>query len=185
MDRGDFIPQNLSAIMKELSENFGVLIAFLLPGFLVVWGLSFSFDEIATWLANSNADGSPTVGGFLYATLASLSLGLLTSAIRWAIIDHLMNFCGVDETEINYANLGDEHRYTAFVGAIENHYRYYQYYANTLTALLMVYAVYCIVGAGELMSWLTLIVLAVTVILFLGGRDALIKFYDKARNILR
>lgn len=171
--------------MKELSENFGVLIAFLLPGFLFVWGLSFSYEEIATWLVNSNADGSPTVGGFLYATLASLSLGLLVSAVRWAIIDHLMSYCGVDENNIHYANLGDEHKYTAFVGAIENHYRYYQYYANTLTALVIVYVTYCLVSTGEFISWLTLIVSAVAVILFLGARDALMKFYDKARSILR
>ena len=32
--------------MKDITDkNFGVIIAFLLPGFLFLWGLSFSVDE--------------------------------------------------------------------------------------------------------------------------------------------
>jgi hypothetical protein len=71
--------------MKDVTaKNFGVVIAFLLPGFILLWGLSFSSDLVSTWLAKSSS-GSASVGGFLYSTIASLALGLIVSAARWAL----------------------------------------------------------------------------------------------------
>jgi hypothetical protein len=51
--------------MKDVNEkNFGVIIAFWLPGFLFLWGLSYSWPEVATWLAKSGSGDAPTVGDF-------------------------------------------------------------------------------------------------------------------------
>lgn len=133
--------------MKDITnKNFGVIIAFLLPGFLFLWGLSFSFDEVAKWLVVSAKDKAPTVGGFLYATLASLAIGLLISAVRWLIIDRIHSLTGVSEPDITFTNLKDKDRYAAFLGAVDNHYRYYQYYANTLVAILAAFITYLTVG---------------------------------------
>lgn len=171
--------------MKDVTDkNFGVVIAFLLPGFLFLWGLSFSNDEVGKWLAKSAEDDAPTVGGFLYATLASLALGLLISAVRWLIIDHLLWLIGVYDPGINFANLKDKDRYAAFLGAVENHYRYYQYYANTLVAIIGALIIYLIVGTEKpsLPVWVT--AAAIMVALFLGFRDALKKYFDRAHAIL-
>ena len=108
-------------------KNFGVIIAFLLPGFLFLWGLSFSYDEVTNWLATSSDSASPAIGGFLYSTLASLALGLLISAVRWLIIDHLLWLIGIRDPGINFKNLSNKDKYSAFLGVVENHYRYYQY----------------------------------------------------------
>jgi hypothetical protein len=74
--------------MKEITDkNFGVIIAFLLPGALLLWMLSLSDlgnAEIGAWVKSVS---DPSVSGFLYVTLASLALGLITSAVRWEVID--------------------------------------------------------------------------------------------------
>jgi hypothetical protein len=77
--------------MKDVTgKNFGVIIAFLLPGFVLLWGLSYSSKPIADWLARSSGSDAATIGGFLYSTLASLALGLLVSATRWLLVDHFL-----------------------------------------------------------------------------------------------
>jgi hypothetical protein len=172
-------------MMKDVTEkNFGVIIAFLIPGFLFLWGLSFSSDEVSTWLAKSSDDDLPTVGGFLYATLASLALGLLISAVRWLIIDHLHDITGVSDPGMNFANLKDKDRFAAFLGAVENHYRYYQYYANTLVSIISAFAIYLYLGKQKPSFSIWLITIAVVVALFLGSRDALKKYYERASKIL-
>lgn len=54
------------------SENFGVIIAYLLPGFVALWGVSYFSPTVASWIVASR-EGSPTVTGFMYVTLASLA----------------------------------------------------------------------------------------------------------------
>jgi hypothetical protein len=51
--------------MKDINDkNFGVIIAFWLPGFILLWGLSLSFDEVAKWLAQPGK-GEASIAGFL------------------------------------------------------------------------------------------------------------------------
>ncbi len=171
--------------MKDVTDkNFGVIIAFLLPGFLFLWGLSYSFEEVAAWLLKSGSNQAPTVGGFLYATLASLALGLLISAVRWLIIDHLHQWTGVRHPNMNFANLKDKDRFAAFLGAVENHYRYYQYYANTLIALIGAFVIYLFLGKQKPSVTMWLITIGIVVALFFGSRDALKKYFDRASAIL-
>jgi hypothetical protein len=67
--------------MKDLSDkNFWPLITFCLPGFILLVALTYSFEEVKDWFAAASLKDGLSVGGFLYSTLASLSLGLLLSA---------------------------------------------------------------------------------------------------------
>ncbi len=171
--------------MKDLSEkNFGVVIAFLLPGFLLLWGLSFSSSEIATWSARSDAKDTSTIDEFFFATLASLAAGLLISAARWATVDQILCLLGVTPTALNFSKLKDKDCLKAFQEAMENHYRYYQYYSNTLVAIIGACAYHFV--NGEEWPSLTLlgVVLPAIVILCLASRDCLRKFYARADAIL-
>jgi hypothetical protein len=170
--------------MKDVSDkNFGVIIAFLLPGFLLLWGLSFSSADIAGWLATASADKGANIGGFLYATLASLALGLIISAVRWLIIDSaLHHIFGPARQNINFGKLIDKDAFAAFQGVVENHYRYYQYYSNTFVALVSVVAVYCGVGK-ELSGRMWIGVITIGAALFLASRDTLKKYYERAIKI--
>lgn len=81
--------------MSTLSnQNFGLVIAYLLPGFVALWGVSYFSPTVASWITASQHD-TPTVAGFMYVTLASLASGVTVSAVRWAIIDHLHHATGV------------------------------------------------------------------------------------------
>jgi hypothetical protein len=169
--------------MKDFDKNYGVIIAFLLPGFLLLWGLSFSIDAVASWLSKAGDEHGVTVGGFLYSTLASLASGLLLSAVRWLFIDHVMWLINVRDRGMNFSRLSDKDRYAAFSGVVENHYRYYQYYSNTLIALICFFAVY-VYEKGNPGHLVWGIGIAVAFALFLAARDALKKYYDRALQIL-
>jgi hypothetical protein len=64
--------------MTEVSgKNFGFLIAYILPGFVRLWAISYFSPTVRAWLvSSSSAAGAATVGGFLYVTLASVGAGL-------------------------------------------------------------------------------------------------------------
>ncbi|MGA2958324.1 MAG: hypothetical protein ABSF48_21680 [Thermodesulfobacteriota bacterium] len=172
--------------MKDVSErNFGVIIAFLLPGFLFIWGISYSSNDVALWLAKAGGKDSPTIAGFLYATLASLSLGLLISAVRWLFIDYIIHhWTKVKQPAMEFANLKEKDRFAAFQGAVENHYRYYQYYANTLVAIVVAFGIYVYVSESRPPWKIWAVLILITGALFLGSRDSLKKYYERASKIL-
>jgi len=172
--------------MKEITEkNFGVIIAFLLPGFLFLWGLSYSFDEVATWLAKSSMKDAPSIGGFLYATLASLSLGLLISAVRWLLVDHILYCFGIRDRGMDFSKLKEKDQFAAFQGVVENHSRYYQYYSNTSIAILSAFILYLVFGKTNLPVAIWIVTILIVLALLCGSADALNKYYTRANEVLK
>ncbi|MEJ7594341.1 MAG: hypothetical protein WKF77_22625 [Planctomycetaceae bacterium] len=58
--------------MKDITnQHFGRLIAFVLPGFILLWGLQPYSELITNWLGHATSD-VPSVGGFLYITMAAV-----------------------------------------------------------------------------------------------------------------
>src|SRR5437879_3020589 len=68
-------------------------------------GFSQFNPTLQSWFAVSKMD-APTIGGFLYLTLASLGAGMTVSAIRWATIDHVHAWTGLPIPQRNFSNLG-------------------------------------------------------------------------------
>jgi len=173
--------------MKDVTnKNFGVIIALLLPGFVLLWGLSFSNDEVKTLLEATSKDESRTIGGFFYVTLASLSAGLLLSAVRWLIVDHLLVCCcRVPKPNFSFAHLEDPTRYAIFLGVVENHYRYYQYYSNTLVAIIVAFIAYLRCGdkGPSCMEWT--VVASLLIALFFASRDSMKKYHERGKQILQ
>jgi hypothetical protein len=132
-----FRPYSPPKIDRLSSDNFGLLIAYLLPGFVTLWALRPFVPAIEVWLGASTNNG-PTVDGFLYATLGSTAAGLLISAIRWAVIDHLYHVTGIPEPKWDFRRLPEA--LAAFESHVEDHYRYYQHYANLLVAITFAYS---------------------------------------------
>ena len=176
--------------MKDITDkNFGVIIAFWLPGFLLLWGLSYSSPDIALWLRKSSGAEAPTVGSFLYATLASLAAGLLISAVRWLLVDHFFWVCGflvrgLRRPALDMSRLTGEGVLAAFSGAVENHYRYYQYYSNTLVAVAVGFIAYAGSEKGVWLSKLGFIVAGIEIALLLAAGDCLRKYHNAASQIL-
>jgi len=170
--------------MKDLSsDNFGLLIAYLIPGFVTLWGARPLVKTVDTWLAAS-PDSAPTVGGFLYVTLASFAAGLIVSAVRWAVIDHLYHATGIPQPAWDFRKLPANME--AFQSHVDDHYRYYQFYSNALVALVFAYST-AFLTAGSLPGrggWKDLAFLLIAIVLVSGSRDALKKYYNRTAVLL-
>jgi hypothetical protein len=167
------------------SENFGLLIAYVLPGFIALWGVRPLVPGLDAWFAAS-PDSAPTVGGFLFITLASVAAGMLASTVRWLLLDTLHHCTGVPQPQWDFRHFPA--RVAAVDSLVQDHYRYYQHYGNTLVALGVVSAARLAGGSGVLTptgGWMELAFLAVGVVLYLGSRDALRKYYERTSAILR
>ncbi len=170
--------------MKEITNgNFGLLIAFLLPGFITLWGLSYLHETLRFWLGASPTS-IPTVGGFLYITVASVAAGLTVSTIRWLAIDSLHHISGIREPNWNFSRL--QKNIDGYDRLIEIHYRYYQFYANSLIALLIAYTAQRISTGywSTPLGWNDLGFLFLVVIFFAGSRDTLKKYYLRTSQLL-
>lgn len=170
--------------MKDVNgTNFGLVIAFLLPGFICLWGLSFSFEGLEPLLGGIKSSDDANLGNFLFSILTSLAIGLLLSAIRWALIDHLMPCMGIEKPPFNYRALAKPDNREAFDRIVENHYRYYQYYSNSFVAIVIALVTYCFQKEPPVW-WIWLCLLGVSVALILGCRDAMSRYCTGAKAIL-
>lgn len=162
------------------ARNFGLLIAYVLPGFVVLWGLAFVSSTVNGWLIGGGLAG-PSVGGFLYVFMGSVGCGMTASAFRWAALDTLHHRTGLRAPFLNFS--GIHAKLDGFERIVSDHYQYYQFYGNTFIALLGAYPMWRAYGTGG--SWLTDIgFLSIEAVFFAGSRDALRIFYRRAVQLL-
>src|SRR5262245_53425216 len=128
--------------MKDLTDNFGIVISLWLPGFILLCGLGYASGDIAEWASKARSVDSPTVGGFLNVSLACLSLGILLSVVGWFVVDNLIKLTVRRLPTVNFSALRNKDTYEAFRGAVSAHYQYYQCYANALVACLASFFLY-------------------------------------------
>lgn len=164
------------------SRNFGIIIAYLLPGLVCLFGLSAYSETVRDWLAATESRG-PTVAGFLYVTLASLAAGLVSGAVRWAVLDTFLETDGVRRPSWDDQRLGD--RLDAFNYIVENHFRYYQFYGNSLVCLPWAYLAHRLSSHKTNFSATTdLAVALLCLVLFAASRDALEKYFKRSVALL-
>lgn len=170
--------------MKDVTNaNFGLLIAYLLPGFVTLWGISSYSATVRSWL-NGPSEGSPTVGGFLYVTLAAVAAGLFVSTIRWVVVDTLHHRTGISEAQWDFTALNKS--LPAFELVIANHYRYYQFAANMLVATGFAFISSAWAHpphGGRAVVYVGLFVFVESV-LWIGSRDSLQKYYARAEAVM-
>lgn len=166
--------------MKDLTAaNFGLLIAYVIPGFILLWGIEPYSATIQVWFGQHSTENA-SVGGFLYVTVASVGLGQLVSTVRWLTIDTLHHRSGLAKPNWNFRGLNDA--VAAFDRLIEDHYRYYQFHANCVVAVSLA-ALLRWVAYG--FSWRQLIgLILVDILLLAGSRDTLKKYYRRVEDVL-
>jgi len=164
--------------------NFGLVVAYLVPGFVVLWGVSFYSPVVRTWLATPPGN-LPTVGGLLCGTVGSLAAGMTVSAIRWAAFGTLHRSTGIAPPRWDFATLPE--KLEAYQALIEIHYRYYQLHAHLLIALAFAYAArfFATPWRAYRVGAVDLGFIIVSVVLFLASRDALRKYYRRAGELLK
>ena len=125
------------AFKDVTSTSFGLVIAFLLPGVVALFSLSFWFDSAQrafhTFLtANSN------IGLFLFLLLGALALGLAVNAVRLGLYEILLGrikkLYGPRFAPQQLRGLAEQDRFVAFRAAIDETYRYHQFYGGTTLA---------------------------------------------------
>jgi len=165
-------------------DNFGLLIAYVLPGFVALWGVSFFSETVRHWLGTSSAN-PPTVGGFLYVTVAAVAAGMLVSTVRWMTIDRIHHFTGISAPGLDFARLGD--RLSAFELLVSGHYQFYQWHANMAVAIAFTFSVYAFVAPDRGLPDIRVAAsfVAVEMVLWLGSRDALQKYYQRTSSLLK
>ncbi|OAI54407.1 hypothetical protein AYO47_02865 [Planctomyces sp. SCGC AG-212-M04] len=165
---------------ESLDRSFGLTIAFLLPGFVCMFGVSHFSPTLTAWMS-SEPSRDPSIGGFLYVVMGSMAAGLTVSAVRWAIIDQIHHATGLSLPDFNFSRL-TEHL-LAFQLAVEHNYRYFQFYANMAVALV-VFGV-CHQAALGLWSWLGWLgFFGLETVLIAASRDSLGRFYSRVALVL-
>ena len=121
---------------SDASRSFGFLIAYALPGFTLLWMMASLFPSIETWLTGGLGT-TPAFGGVVYAAAASIMFGMILNAFRWVLVDTIHHLTGLKQPLLNDRIL--DGKLKAFTRLVEDHFRYHQFYANTLLALLVGY----------------------------------------------
>ncbi len=141
--------------MEILNRQFGLVIAYLLPGFIALAGL---------------------------APLVPVVAGMVVSCFRWFLIDRIHSLTGVPAAAFNARALEDRPMALNFL--IENHYRYYQFYANALIAVIWSYTISRLFNTSYVLGFATDIgTLILCIVLFAGSRDALIKYRTRRSEL--
>jgi hypothetical protein len=170
-------------VARESSINdLGSFIAYLIPGAVVILGLSEFSTTLQEWLATA-ADSAPTIGGFLYLTIASLTAGMTVSAVRWTVVDTVHRWSGLRPPRLDFSKLGEN--VEAFEMLIQAHYRHYLFYSNMFIATAVIYICHRLKSGGFThLSWLDLAFVAIEAIFFAASRDTLKKYFDRSGQLL-
>ena len=159
-----------------------MIIAYILPGFIGLAGLVPLFPVVGAWLHPVNQAGLD-LGAPIYALMAAMTFGMILSCFRWMIVDRLHHRTGVALPAWNDSRLDE--RLDAFDYLVEVHYRYYQFYANTLVAILWAYGINRLLRTSPPLGIGTdLAALILSFVLFVGSRDALTKYYSRTSRLL-
>ena len=172
--------------MAETSSGwpFGLTVAYLLPGFIGLAGVAPLCPAVAEWLRPASL-GDAGFGAPVYAVLAALAMGMVLNSVRWLLIDHLLAWSGiVPPAPKDYRSL-DERRLGAFKYLVESHYRFYQFQAGALVAILWAYPVNRFLKTSPLLGYGTdLGALLLCAVLLAGARDALTKHRQRVACVL-
>ena len=167
--------------MNFSSESFGFLIAYLIPGFVLVWGMGQALPELNEYMRLAIDEKESVLNGILGATIAAIVAGLLVDGIRCLTVDGLIKKLRDDE-KINYDRLSDPDCYQAHRGAINHHYRYYQYYGNILVASTLGLVVY-LINMG-MSFWIFIVILVALYVMAHRAWDSIVNYNKKALQIL-
>ena len=156
-------------------NNFGLVIAYVLPGFTALQGFPLLASNSTAW--GTGGDPNPPLTAFLSGTVMALAAGLTVSAIRWLVIDKLHQKTGLRRPARDYALLERNVAAVEYLDLV--HYRYYKFYANMVVALVWSYA-----ARDHLLGWQGAPSLALALLFFFASRAALSKFYTRTAELL-
>ena len=125
--------------VKDLtSTSFGYIIAFLLPGLLGLYALTFWSTPVRD-LLDPALKAEANVGPSVILLLIALGIGLCVSALRFFLFEKLLCRAHMFPADM-FSKLAAEGRLTSFKAVVDEHYRYHQFYGGCAVAVLILYA---------------------------------------------
>lgn len=155
--------------------NFGLLIAYVLPGFTALEGFPLFVSPRPAW--GTSGDPNTTLTAFLSGTVMAVAAGLTVSTVRWFVVDSLHHMTGLMRPVRDFARLEKSVAAYEFLGLI--HYRYYKFYANMVVALVWSY-----LARDYALGWKGLLDFLLAALFFLASRDTLRKYYGRTADLL-
>jgi hypothetical protein len=173
--------------MDITSTSFGLLIAYLLPGLVTLFGLSYWVPQLRG-LFNAFVSGGSNLGLFLLLALISIAASLQVTLVRWAVFEELI--CKRYKLgPQDFKDMRDEGRFNAFRGAVDEHYRYHQFWGCMAVAFPIVFIgwareshIFSNFWSGLFVVLLFLVLEGLTV---LGAAMAYINYVNRARSIMK
>jgi hypothetical protein len=169
--------------MHDLNvNNFGIIIAYLIPGLIAVWGVGGVSPTLAALLVQA-PDAQPSIAGFLYLTIVSLGVGVLTSTVRWILVDSIHHGTGLKRGDWDFSSFHEVR--SGYDRLTTLHYDFYLFHANSLTALAFAYPLRRIVSSDAVLTVTTDLAMCLLLgVLFLGSRDNLRKYYGRLNQLM-
>src|SRR4051794_17410091 len=172
----------LTTVPQKTASHFGIVVAYVLPGFIVLAGLAPVFPAVARWLQPVD-QGGLGVGPPLYALMAATALGLILTCFRWLLLDHVHAWTGVRRPVWDDRQLHDV--LGGFDYLVQNHFRYYEFFGNALVAGVFTYALNRAFGTLPFLGLGTdLAMILIALVLFAASRDALAKYYSRTSRLI-
>lgn len=164
------------------TRQFGLLIAYVLPGFIGLAGIAPLFPAMAEWLRPIETSDLG-LGPPLYAVLAAIAIGKVLSCFRWMLIDRAHRLMGVQRPDLDDRRL--EQVLGGFDYLVQSHYRYYEFSANTFLALLGSYSLNRALGTLPFLGPVSDAAVAIVlIVLFFASRDALKTYYTRSSRLI-
>src|SRR5690348_7056720 len=104
------------------SRQFGLIVAYVLPGFIALAGLAPLFPAVGRWLRPVST-GDLGLAPPLYAVLGATAVGSILSCFRWLLVDHVHEWTGVRRPTWDDSQL--EQVLGGFDYLVQSHFRYY------------------------------------------------------------
>lgn len=169
----------MSSEIKTSSLEFGTVIAFVAPGFVGFYAVSYHVATARAWLdAASNKE--QTVGVFLLVLLASIAIGLILSGVRQLVIDRILCSRWLGGYALPRLNLDwsqiDDKNLSVLTTIRDGYYWYYQFYSNSCIALTLLLAARAKSSAPGLHWWQWAVISFGVVALLLSARYSLQRY---------
>jgi len=166
-------------VRNVTTTSFGIAIAYLLPGMVGLYSLTFWSARLGP-IFTTFLTAESNVGLFLLVVMASLAVGLLVNFLRWLVFERWRRGrLTSDEFALLGSNLA---MLEAFREGIDNNFRYHQFGGGMNIVLLSLYAGWLKSSLSDL-SWSIVIgsVVAFTAVQGVTGLGAL-EAYPRYRD---
>jgi hypothetical protein len=171
--------------MKDItSTTFGYLIAYVLPGTFCLIGLGIIIEPIRKQLLIFSTEQS-NISHFLLFLFCSIILSLELQALRFIIFEKIKK----NKIDTNlFDRLNNIEKLTAFKAAVDEHYRYHQFWGGLLIPIIIFF--YALIKKKMLVGLFALgigllFLFVILIVTYLAAYDSYEKYVERSKKILK